>query len=69
MWQCIVSGFCRKISYTAVFVAIWALFTCIITGVWWLVPLCSEAQLLQGRWFVSIIPLLYLLITHKLRIN
>ena len=57
------------ISSIAVFVAIWSVIVIIITVAWYMVPLCSEKILLDFRWQIGLIVIIYLLGSRHLKIN
>ena len=57
------------ISSIAVFVAIWSVIVIIITVAWYIAPLCSEEFLLDFRWQVGLMIMIYLLGSRRLKIN
>jgi hypothetical protein len=52
----------------SVFFLIWALLTCVITFMWWVLPFCTEQVMLSSRWGISLLLLAWLLYTKRVSI-
>mgnify|MGYP000871821939 FL=1 len=58
----------HTISSVSVFFLIWALLTCVITFMWWVLPFCTEQVMLSSRWGISLLLLAWLLYTKRVSI-
>ena len=65
----IITLFRKTVSSIAIFMAICAVIVCVITIVWWILPIGRQPLMKVVRWILGTIITLALIGTKKIKIN
>ena len=69
MTSSIFKMLCRYVSSIAIFMAICTIIACLVTTIWWIIPIGSESNMRIARWGIGAFITMGLIASHKITIN